>query len=558
MREKTPFALRRRVAVSLAVLLIPLTVVFVLMTQTAMRQIENQVGMSNVSSLRLYMNTLQGDIERAERVLTDIAYSDSTAGIGGSLNVDSLETLRWTGEELFRDDVNVTAVALSQPATGESRLEFNPSMISGGDTEDKIYELVNSEIVRMELPLGWFTVKQEDRHYLCRTVERDGFYITAIYDFGQVAKNAPIFYGQKDELVFFNKRDILANREFTELTGIDLDYDNENSFYFSGPGRDFLIAQEQLINFKVALINPYYDMNSSMRLLYLSPVLYGAIIFLCLCVVLAVLNRSLFRPLKSLVHVMERLQGGDLTARLEGQRSREFVQVQKTFNTMVTELSTARIRSYEQQLEIQREQLNALRMQIRPHFYLNCLKGIYGLAQMGRTEKIQRAIIALSKHLRYVMDIDTDTIKLEKELQMCENYIDLQRYCDCGDPELKMSIDGPSLDVPVPPVTILTLVENSVKHGTRGDGDLKVTIRVKSLEADEERSLDITVCDNGPGFAPQQLEKLNGEAISESGGVGLANTIKRFKLLYGDRCMIRFYNNNGAVVEIAVLLREPR
>lgn len=194
-------------------------------------------------------------------------------------------------------------------------------------------------------------------------------------------------------------------------------------------------------------------------------------------------------------------------------------------------------------------------MQIRPHFYLNCLKSIFGLVQIGKKEQIQNALLHLSAHLRYVFAMDTDVIPLEKELQMCENYIKLQQECECGKPEISIAMDTAVLEAKVPPISCLTLVENCMKHAMAQNGSLMIWIQAKMLEIDGRRLVEISVRDNGPGFRDEMMKDLNSTSEKESvAGIGLLNIIKRFHLLYGEECAIHFSNKQGACVEILFAL----
>lgn len=70
------------------------------------------------------------------------------------------------------------------------------------------------------------------------------------------------------------------------------------------------------------------------------------VVLATLAIVVWYLNRTLFRPLSNLVDTMLVIRQGEPTARLPEQKGDEFAKVQTTFNSMLTELSTLRIRSY--------------------------------------------------------------------------------------------------------------------------------------------------------------------------------------------------------------------
>ena len=98
----------------------------------------------------------------------------------------------------------------------------------------------------------------------------------------------------------------------------------------------------------------------------------------------------------------------------------------------------------------------------------------------------------------------------------------------------------------------MTFVENSVKYGRHPDRILKIQIKVKLLQMEGSRILSITVADNGDGFQPEVMEKINGGRMESDyeGGVGIGNVLYRCRLLYGDMFSYGFYNADGAVVDL--------
>lgn len=199
------------------------------------------------------------------------------------------------------------------------------------------------------------------------------------------------------------------------------------------------------------------------------------------------LRRTVFRPLDSLVDTMERIGEGELMARSSTMyKNKEFKQVNDTFNNMIDQITKLKIDSYERQLAAERSEMAALKMQIRPHFVLNCLKNVYALAQTGRTGEIQSLILLLSRHLRYVLSYSEDTVPLEREVELCQNYIELSSVGQEHPAACSVEVNSCLDTLPVPPVSLLTLVENSVKHGAREGSILKISITARRLEMEEE------------------------------------------------------------------------
>jgi two-component system sensor histidine kinase YesM len=206
-------------------------------------------------------------------------------------------------------------------------------------------------------------------------------------------------------------------------------------------------------------------------------------------------------------------------------------------------------------MEADRAEMAALKMQIRPHFILNCLKNVYAMAETGRTAEIQKLILLLSRHLRYVFSFSADTVALQREIEQCLNYTEL---CNVGqDRNIVCDIvtDKSLNDFPVPPVSLLTLLENAIKHGYRENSELHVRIAARKLNMEEGPLVNITVSDNGNGFTEEQLKDMNRQQIpAEDNGnhVGISNTLKRFRLLYGEKMAVMFANTKegGACVDL--------
>ncbi len=559
---KNRLRLKHRIMIAILCVLIPVSLVFTGIIKEAMSQIQGQVVQANMNSLQIYHNTLQTEVEMAEQYLNNLTWVNEDFktfySAGNILEVEKASQAILSGiEEIFQTNKDITAFIIYDPENDIYRAKYNQIVAYGKIKQGIELELKQTLNSKEDKPIGWFLMKCSERWLLSRIIQRKGAYAVCLIDLTQAVRNARLIYGIDGEVFFFKKGEILANKEWMTESGIKLDYTKEE-FYYTGKKEDYIVVQKQLAGFKVALALPSERNNERVKILYYSPFIYlGAAVFSLVFVVLY-LKHELFIPMDNLVITMRRIQGGDLTARPLKYKGIEFAQVHSTFNSMMSEITSLRIKGYEQQLMAEKAQMDALRMQIRPHFFLNCLKSIFGLAQAGKTEEIQKTVLCLSPHLRYIFDINTEVITLEKELQMCENYISLQVASRSGTPTCNLSVDTKVLMLKVPPVSILTLVENCIKHAMAQDGSLIVQIIAKSYEIDGQRLADIIVRDNGPGFPAGVLELLNNGKETEKNGicVGLWNVVNRFKVLYGEDFAITFSNNNGAQIEIMFLMKE--
>ena len=254
---------------------------------------------------------------------------------------------------------------------------------------------------------------------------------------------------------------------------------------------------------------------------------------------------------------MRRISAGDLSVRADWNPvNLELQQVKEAFNVMLNEIETLKIEQYEQKLDAERQEMAALKMQIRPHFFLNNLKLIYALAETGQTQQIQRMILLLSKHLRYVMDYKRETTSLRDETNFCQNYMEMTGIGQKFPPFCRVTVSLDLQEMQLPAMTLLTLAENSVKHATRPDRPLTVQITAKSLPMEGEKLVNITVRDNGDGFPEEVMKELNSGKQVATGHYGLTNVQRRCALLFGPDFAMTFTNAaaGGAVVEMYIPL----
>ena len=118
------------------------------------------------------------------------------------------------------------------------------------------------------------------------------------------------------------------------------------------------------------------------------------------------MKQEIFAPMTALVSTMDRIGRGELSVRSSvDYRNAEFTQVNETFNRMIDQITQLKIDGYEKELEARRNEMTALKLQIRPHFVLNCLKSVYAMVQTGSREDAQYLILLLSRYLRYILSL---------------------------------------------------------------------------------------------------------------------------------------------------------
>jgi two-component system LytT family sensor kinase len=188
-------------------------------------------------------------------------------------------------------------------------------------------------------------------------------------------------------------------------------------------------------------------------------------------------------------------------------------------------------------------QLEALRMQLHPHFLFNTLNSISVLMKRD-VKAADRMLLQLSALLRATLARNREhEIPLRQELEFLEHYIEIEqtRYIDRL--TVRMQIDPAALDGLVPQLIFQPLVENAIRHGigNRESGGL-IEICADRLNG----RLSLEVRDNGPGIGKTQ------EEFAE--GVGIANTRARLDHLYGREGRFEWRNaHEGGLIVAATL-----
>ncbi len=264
------------------------------------------------------------------------------------------------------------------------------------------------------------------------------------------------------------------------------------------------------------------------------------------------MKRHVIGPLRQLTCNMDAIREGR-TQKVSPMDTRfmEIRQINDTLQAMLLALKEQQKRTVREAVGKERAQIQYLQLQLKPHFYLNGLKTLNALALEKDTDKMQEMILNLSSHIRYLLQMDRETVPLSSEIEFVKNYIELQKHVTGRPVSCSFDVCKEALAWQVPVLCIQTFVENSVKYAKLGDGNmpLKIEVLAQILLAEESRFLDLIISDNGQGYPEKILNEIN-----EDGGgnrsIGINNIKKRCRLLYGNRAEYMFDNMDGAQSEL--------
>jgi signal transduction histidine kinase len=206
------------------------------------------------------------------------------------------------------------------------------------------------------------------------------------------------------------------------------------------------------------------------------------------------------------------------------------------------ELNAAQLRT-----QLVQSQLEALKMQLHPHFLFNTLHSISALLNKD-VDGARTMITRLGDFLRLTLEnAGTQEVSLQQEIEFLNGYLEIERIRFQDRLTTNVDIDPAVLDVRVPNLILQPIVENAMRHAIANNSN---SGRIEIVATARNGMLRIEVKDNGPGLA--QAPSLG----NLKQGVGLANTRARLERLYGSNH--RFELANQPTGGFVVTLEIPR
>lgn len=215
-----------------------------------------------------------------------------------------------------------------------------------------------------------------------------------------------------------------------------------------------------------------------------------------------------------------------------------------------------KIKNIEKDKIIRETQLNAMQMQINPHFLFNNLNTVSRMAMFEGAGRTVELIDSLSKILRFNLTNKENLITLEDEINIVKAYILIQKikYEDrmCFDFNIDEELNG----VFIPPMIIQLLIENAIRHGFSGykrNGCIVTTIKKVN------DNVQISIRDNGNGIKKEELELLlNGKVIHKkdrkSTGLGIKNISNRLELYFGRKDLLNIFSEEGIGTKVEIII----
>ena len=204
-----------------------------------------------------------------------------------------------------------------------------------------------------------------------------------------------------------------------------------------------------------------------------------------------------------------------------------------------------RLQAAQLRTELVQSQLEALKMQVHPHFLFNTLHSISALLNKD-VGAARSMIMRLGDFLRLTLEnAGTQEVTLQQEMEFLNGYLEIERVRFQDRLTTLVNVDPLMLDIPVPNLILQPIVENAMRHAIATHSDCG---RIEITAAARNGALRIQVKDNGPGLPVDQ------DCVHLRKGLGLANTRARLERLYGADHLFELTNDpaGGLIVTLEI------
>lgn len=430
------------------------------------------------------------------------------------------------------------------------------SMDSEGsyETLENLHETLVNQIENIDdiyhIKKKWNAVTHGEEKYICKIAEKDGIYLGCIVNVKDILfPFSQITEGKNESVSLINNQGECIGK----ITSEGIQEENEKEYKSSwGVIRKELTQAPFTIEMEVSEEHVVQILVNSIIVL----VGVAGILFFASGFILYSLRKNILNPLLDFTQRLEEYEEDAETSEQVESRLLELEKIDNKFTYMIRQIRKLKISLYEQELEKQKIEMDYLKLQIRPHFYLNCLNFIYSMIDFKQYENAKKMSKITADYLSYIFRNTNEMVSAAAEVTHCKDYLEilLLRYPDNF--EYYTEVHEEVCDAGMFPFLIQVFIENAAKHALTLEEKILISVTVYPEDRKEGKYVNIYISDTGKGFPDEFLEKLNrGESISNGGKhIGITNCLKRFQYYYGDKGKINFENSplGGAVIDIHI------
>ena len=536
MRIKSESSVIRKTIIFIVIQSILIAAVFGVYVNNSYRNIRSSQVSSAENLVEVYGRELDNRIQYADMLLEQMIYkNDNYSMLKSGKESDRYYAsvrLKEMMEEAVSANQNKVTFVIAE-STYNTCLDFSNTTISYKD-RDYLRSFTMEKASLGRAKADWKIEKIGDASYLYKIYvwqnEAAAVYISmnsflGTGNTGDLSEMAIVLYEPESKVIggIFGEKpgDVKEGDKLVDITE------------FAPRGKEYVLGAE---NYR---IRAYAKETFSFKFLQLDVWAMLTIILILFAYTMFMirhLRKSIIKPVGKLQRNMEKIQLGDYELRISDEfRSKEFNLLKNTFNKLMDEIMGLKIKSYEKQITLQETELKAVKLQIRPHFFLNAMTTISSLSQQGKNEEIRRYIDSLSKNIRYMFRSGLHTVTLDEEIRHVENYFEMQELKYPGCVFFYIDAADDVRDWNIPQMLIHTVIENEYKYAVDINSMLTILIKAEPVKRDNEEMLRIVIEDDGSGYPENILDEFNNSLSTtpkDGSRVGLFSIKRILEIMY--------------------------
>lgn len=523
-----------------------------------------QIKDSNQSVLRYFSSNLSGEVSHADQEFYYI--------LNNNLDVSILETasseddnflsvlnLSQMLKRIYTNSELMEMVFLYSPAGAEEEyLLYSDQLFSVDEStvlKEKSISVCQNFLSGDKIPASnWFVQDINGTPYLIRIIRSGQTFCGGFIRLPLLLNDLNMSFDSMGSLSVFSADGqwLCGDSSFSSVESASSESDLPITYI---QGKAYIISSviPEMMDFTIMTFFPVEQLSGSAFQNYM-----GFIIFCCILIflifILYISFILLYRPNLYLSNAMNMIIKGDLTFRIHKKtRIYETARIYRTFNHMLDEIANLKSELYKKE-QIAKQ---FFQIQLKSHFFLNCLNIIYSMAQTRHYDLIQKLTMCLVKYFRYLSLNSEELVPLGKELEHLNNYMEIQQLRFPGKITFLCHIDEALFDFPIPLLMLHTFLENAVRHGRNPDSVTSIHLYAQPATRRGKKGLQFIISDNGKGFradilALYQNQDFDLPASGKQHGIGILNIRSRLHCIYHGNEFLEITNgpSGGALITI--------
>lgn len=360
---------------------------------------------------------------------------------------------------------------------------------------------------------------------------------------------------------------MLFSADTNDLFYMNMAYDDKNMEYMKNV-KEFTLSSLYFEESSTAIYSCAYSNVAPCRMVLVMAkslfsdaarkIMVGILVIAGLVIIATVLysyltTKIIMRPINRLVHRMEQTDIDNFNEKIEGKvKDRETEILENAFQQMAERLQDSMNRQRKLETVQTKALFSALQSTMGPHFLYNSLGGIANLCERGENETAADVCYSLTEILRYASNYEESEVMIRDEIVNISDYMSIMKSRYRHRVEFELNIDEKAELISIPKLTLQPLIENAIRYSLLETETVLVKIYIIVLK----NEMLIEVKDNGRGISEEKVLEIQKKIRDfkdkdriethtvKFGGLGLAGTLIRLTIYYGDSFRYEIQNNN--------------